>query len=352
MNLVKEFLQRDDLIVPDDTLHSWVVEWLKEDKRSASIQDNLKEILPLIRFELMSPAMLDRLLEDEFVQENSEVYSTPYILSAFRCHARSLCKLGTTKDGSSQVYRNIRTYASLESSNDGETAGRSEFGRHFTVENYLDWAKTKHNFGNFKVPVNPSFTDRFRKVDCEVSVYPKGTCISEEYIQNYYDSRGEQSQRKRKVHEDDHFRLDICLKLPKNVMSDWEISAMVICLQNRVRYIKRVTTKKPPVDKPTYSVSNNEVTAQAPFSFGITTPFGCQLVSGQRCQPTPGIFGYSSQVVKTSPEYKECTNLVTSIIDSVKLTDLRKENSEYIIDGNVKFIVVCKPLYNANDKES
>ncbi|XP_070579282.1 uncharacterized protein [Ptychodera flava] len=319
MNHVKEFLQRDDMIVPDEyTLHSWVVEWLKEDKRSASIQDNLKEILPLIRFELMSTVTLDSLLEDEFVHENSEVYSTPYILPAFRCHTKSIG--GITARGYSQVFRNIRTFANLENSHDSETADQSEFSRKFMIEDYvyLD-CDTKQDLEEFYVPVNPSFTDRFTTVTCEVSVYPKGVCITEEYVQNYYDSHGKRSQRKVKVVEDDHFRLDIALQVPKDELSEWEISALVICVQNQVKYVKRVITQKP-------------------------WPWPQRNTVSKATSKQGKVFNFAGSAIPTSTDKR----LVTSIVDPVTLHGLMREDSEYLIDEGVELTVVCKPQYNAN----
>lgn len=77
-------LQKSDLVVESEyALLQAVVRWLSEDSRIQNIGQNLKAVLPYIRFPMILPEHIAEFEESDFQREHHELFA-PYLLAAYR----------------------------------------------------------------------------------------------------------------------------------------------------------------------------------------------------------------------------------------------------------------------------
>ena len=83
-------LQRSDLIVESEyKLLQAVVRWLNEESRIKELPENLKDVLPFIRFPMILPECLAEFEASHFEKEYHD-YFAPYLLAAYRYHSLSI----------------------------------------------------------------------------------------------------------------------------------------------------------------------------------------------------------------------------------------------------------------------
>ena len=83
-------LQRSDLVIHNEyMLLEGVTRWLQEDARMGELADNLRDILPYIRFPMILPEHLSEFEASRFQKQNHS-YFAPYLLAAYRYHALSV----------------------------------------------------------------------------------------------------------------------------------------------------------------------------------------------------------------------------------------------------------------------
>jgi len=83
-------LQRSDVVVHNEyELLRGFTRWLQEDSRLTELVENLRDILPHIRFPMILPEHLAEFEASDFQKKNHEWFA-PYLLTAYRYHALTL----------------------------------------------------------------------------------------------------------------------------------------------------------------------------------------------------------------------------------------------------------------------
>lgn len=83
-------LQRSDMVVESEyALLRAVVRWLSFSSREESLNENLRDVLPFVRFVMILPEHLSEFEESAFEQTHHERFQ-PFLLSAYRYHALSI----------------------------------------------------------------------------------------------------------------------------------------------------------------------------------------------------------------------------------------------------------------------
>ncbi len=106
-----EFLKSSDLTIKDEfELWQAVVRWLnsaKHPQRLNKLEVLLRQILPYIRFPMMTPVQLTE-LEKSRLMEQFPILFMPYLLQAYKYHSLSLASRASTKEfhGTSFLLRN------------------------------------------------------------------------------------------------------------------------------------------------------------------------------------------------------------------------------------------------------
>ena len=83
-------LERSDLVVTCEyTLLQAVVRWLTDDSRRDGLLENLRQVLPHVRFPMILPECLAEFEASQFEREH-HAHFAPYLLAAYRYHALSV----------------------------------------------------------------------------------------------------------------------------------------------------------------------------------------------------------------------------------------------------------------------
>ncbi|XP_013393274.1 BTB/POZ domain-containing protein 17 isoform X2 [Lingula anatina] len=162
-----DFLRRSDMVIESEfALFNAVVSWMISAEHVEDIEENLEDIVPLIRFPWMKPQELSDLEHLDFVNKYYK-YFAPHILSAYRYHA--VIEEYRTKEkfrfpNSQLVCRNY-TNADIKMNFNKKVSG-------FSNARGINYKST------FDAILCNSYADRENFFNCVINYYPKGLPFS------------------------------------------------------------------------------------------------------------------------------------------------------------------------------
>nr|XP_006817678.1 PREDICTED: BTB/POZ domain-containing protein 17-like [Saccoglossus kowalevskii] len=246
ISLILDLLRSDDLVVPDEfTLHQWAIRWLKltePDEKMLVVK--LKEMLPLIRFQVMPVQHLDELLDDDFVKIHSDHYLSQHVVPAFRYHTKTeFLNLDPTP---------LRIYTDNHSLS--KTKVKQGFCISYCRTNYQTTPYECNSIciKNLALCASPSNADINEKNHWTITSSTQH-CLNTVYSSSDSDTIDvcgdrPRSAKRRRVESMRDTRLDIIMKhkLKQNVDESRNIlmNFLVRCKQGGVVYIKKVATRQ------------------------------------------------------------------------------------------------------------
>lgn len=156
-----EFLKSSDLTIKDEyELWQAVVRWLYSKtypKRLQQLEENLKEVLPYIRFPMMQPDQLHELESYKLVEQFPGLF-LPHLMQAYKYNSLSLASRTTIKEFNASTFL-LRNYSELR------------WDKRLVVRNYSQCQKCCEVSLRFSTR-SSSFPSQ--TWEWELKVYPKG----------------------------------------------------------------------------------------------------------------------------------------------------------------------------------
>ncbi|XP_077870215.1 uncharacterized protein LOC144363270 [Saccoglossus kowalevskii] len=326
LEMIKMFLEKSDLIVPDEfALHQWVVTRIEDESRTGMVKEHLQQLLPLIRFQMMSLLDLDRLADTEFVRKHIDQYNDQYIIPALRSHAHTRI---TTQE--SDTMKEPRLYSAT--GGDVPLHENTEFAHRLVVKNYYSKDGGPYHFPTFMTPVSLSCADSNEKFLWRITMhignvqspvvqsFSLGTPTTQ-FVRRHPGSGPTEKQTTEcrditRKHRYEPHKPAICVALhgPGSDYAKFNCKRNSVCLQAEAHHS--------PAFKDEY------------WSLSVYLAILCQQESTE----------YVKYVVSKSFPLLNNYRVVFQMYDVIELAKLKIGKTEYLIDGNLEMMFICKPI--------
>ncbi|XP_078001336.1 BTB/POZ domain-containing protein 17-like [Glandiceps talaboti] len=159
-------LRSSDIVVKSEySLYCAVERWLTHDSRLEYLEENIRDILPLIRFPVMSPYQLLTLERHQLVQDHPTHYDK-HFKRAYRFHAVSMDLRSEESFSRSRLYE-FRNYIG----SDHKVAAGINIQNYSSTSGNLNRVRHKQSFHTV---ISGSYADSHDTLHWEMTFYPKG----------------------------------------------------------------------------------------------------------------------------------------------------------------------------------